>query len=216
MPSWKRRQRHAQRLRATCCRARTNGAKKKKAKKNSAALYRKLTTSCLNGKERESYARRKDSAHQSVAQFWCFSSLMKAPGNDVCTHHIARKINWTRLWVAITHVRLDFSARFPTLGAGLHLIMEKLSRRWRCRLVSACGTRLINNRLSETCAHHCLSGPNLHNVQASPKKEPSLPITAGLTHGPPAAAQSCWTEVVFLIVLIQSSTSQAGDAVDEN
>lgn len=115
-----------------------------------------------------------------------------------------------------SHVRLDSSARFPTLGAGLHLIMEKLSRRWRCRLVSACGTRLINNRLSETCAHHCLSGQNLRNVQASPKKEPSLPITAGLTHGPPAAAQSCWTEVVFLIVLIQSSTSQAGDAVDEN
>lgn len=49
--------------------------------------------------------------------------------------------------------------------------MEKLSRRWRCRLVSACGTRLINNRLSETCAHHCLSGQNLRNVQASPKKK---------------------------------------------
>lgn len=49
-----------------------NGAKKKKkkkAKRNSAALYGKLITSCLNGKERESYARRKDSAHQSVAHF---------------------------------------------------------------------------------------------------------------------------------------------------
>lgn len=115
-----------------------------------------------------------------------------------------------------SHVSRWISAQeSPTLGAGLHLIMEKLSRRWRCCLVSARGTRLINNRLSETCAHHCLSGQNLRDVQASRKKEPSLPITAGLTHGPPAAAQGCPKEVVFLIVLIQSSTSQAGDAFDE-
>lgn len=62
----------------------------------------------------------------------------------------------------------------PTLGAGLHLIMEKSSRRWRSCLVSVCGTRLVNNRLSETCAHHCLSGQNLRGVQASRKRDISL------------------------------------------
>lgn len=83
-------------------------------------------------------------------------SVMKAPGNDVCAPFVATKINWTRLRVVITHVTLDFSARIHTLSARLHLIMEKLSRRWRSCLVSACGTRLVNNRLSETCAHHRL------------------------------------------------------------
>lgn len=142
----------------------------------------------------------------------CFFSVMKAPGNDVCAPFVATKINWTRLWVVITHVTLDFSARIHTLSARLHLIMEKLSRRWRSYLVSACGTRLVNNRLSETCAHHCLSGWNLCGVQASRtvcQTEMSHWITHRLVRGNSGTVQSCWTEVVLIIVLIQSSTSQA-------
>lgn len=58
--------------------------------------------------------------------------------------------------------------------------MEKSSRRWRSCLVSVCGTRLVNNRLSETCAHHCLSGQNLRGVQASRKRD--IPLNYSQAH----------------------------------
>lgn len=108
------------------------------------------------------------------------------------------EINWTHLWVVITHVTFNFGRGIHTLSARRRLIMEKLSRRRRSRLVSACGTRLVNNRLSETCAHHCLSGKNLCDVQTVRPTHTSHPITLRLiATGKPA--QSCWAQALFLL-----------------
>lgn len=96
--------------------------------------------------------------------------------------------------------------------------MEKLSRRRRSCLVSACGTRLLNNRLSETCAHHCLSAPNLCDAQTGCPTRASRPITLSLVGR--QDWQTC-AELLnsgtflfcfflpLIIVLIQSSTSKA-------
>lgn len=107
------------------------------------------------------------------------------------------EINWTRLWVVITHVTLDFGKGIHTLSARRRLIMEKLSGRRRSRLVSACGTRLVNNRLSETCAHHCLSGENLRDAQTVGPTQTSRRITLRLIGTTGKPAQSCWTQALF-------------------
>lgn len=126
-----------------------------------------------------------------------FFPLMRLRGKMSTRSSSHTEINWTRLWVVITHVTLDFGKGIHTLSARRRLIMEKLSRRRRSRLVSACGTRLVNNRLSETCAHHCLSGENLRDVQTVGPTQTSRRITLRLIGTTGKPAQSCWTQALF-------------------
>lgn len=52
--------------------------------------------------------------------------LMRLQGMMSTRSSSQTEINWTRLWVVITHVTLDFGARIHTLSTRLHLIMEKV------------------------------------------------------------------------------------------
>lgn len=61
-----------------------------------------------------------------VAYFSCFFPLMRLRGKMSTRSSSHTEINWTRLWVAITHVTLDFGKGIHTLSARRRLIMEKV------------------------------------------------------------------------------------------